>query len=91
MKSLGRIIDSYENYRDHEYWDRYIFGKSKYELIDMRRVYNNDKEAIFLGMVHQGNGMYIMECVGSGVTTIKQALESRIEEDLSEYECSDFH
>jgi 20S proteasome alpha/beta subunit len=35
--------------------------------------------------------MYIMECVGSGITTIKQALENRIEEDLTEYECADFH
>jgi hypothetical protein len=91
MKSLGTVIDTYENYKGHEYWDRYIFGKSKYKLIDMREVYNDDREAIFLGMVHQGNGMYIMECVGSGITTIKQALENRIEEDLTEYECADFH
>ena len=91
MKALGKVLDSYKNYEGHEYWDRYIFGKSKYELIDMSSVYNNDAEAIFLGMVHQGNGMYIMECVGSGIKTIKQALESRIEEDLSDYECAGFH
>ena len=91
IKFLGKVLDTYENYRNHEYWDRYIFGKSKYELIDMSDCYNGDKEAIFLGMVHQGNGMYIMECVGSGVRTIKQALESRIEESLDDYECTGFH
>jgi uncharacterized membrane protein YheB (UPF0754 family) len=78
MKSLGAVIDSFVNYPD-DIW----YQKSQYELIDMCEVFEGDEEAVFLGMKHATTGMYVMEVVGSGPTTIKEAFQFR-EQDFSE-------
>ena len=91
MVSLGKVIDTYLNYKDHPYWNDLIFGKSEYKLIDMSQHLNGDRAAIYLSMIHQGNGSTCVECVGEGVKTIKQALDIRAGANMDDYVCESFH
>ena len=70
MKSLGKVIDTWENYKNHINYE--WMKKSKYELIDMGIM---DKVGYipYLGMINQTTGTYHLEAVKEGCKTIPEA------------------
>lgn len=72
MKSIGKIIDSYKNYSENQWWI-----KSKYELIDMNSIFSSINYAPFLNMKNQTTGTYHLEGVDPSCKTIEDALKFR--------------
>ena len=96
----GKIIDSWENYPDNEWW-----AKSEYKLIDMSKIlvkevvrnYDGKSRKIryydyapYLYMKNQTTGAYHMEGVSPDCKDLYDALKMRYDLlDLSEYKIED--
>lgn len=89
----GKIIDSYENYPDNEWW-----VKSEYKLIDMNKIllkpFSRQKEnldyAPFLCMKNQTTGEYHLEGISPDCKDLYDALKMRYKGlNLPVYEIKD--
>ncbi len=96
---IGKVIDSYENYPDNEWW-----AKSEYKLIDMseitvqeivkyrtgENVFKYYRYAPYLCMKNQTTGEIHMEGVSPDCKDLYDALKMRYDLlDLSEYKIED--
>ena len=97
---MGKLIDSYENYPENEWW-----AKSEYKLIDMKRIliqkvtknFNTGKTytanydyAPFLFMKNQTTGEYYLEGVSPNCRDLYDAIKMRYKGlDLPSYEIQD--
>ena len=98
---MGKLIDSYENYPENEWW-----AKSEYKLIDMKKILarkvaknvNNEKTesviyydyAPFLFMKNQTTGEYHLEGVSPNCRDLYDAIKMRYKGlDLPCYEIQD--
>lgn len=83
MVSMGKVVDTFENYDDPWY------HKSEYELVDMSCLFDTIEYAPHLKMKHQTMDMFVVEPVSPTVRTIAEALKDRIEEDLTDHVITD--
>ena len=82
MLSLGKKLDSYENYPNESWWT-----KSEYELWDMSVLYPGVDYAPHLKMLNQTVGVWHVESVSPKCTTLSQAIAERLGDiDLNNYE-----
>ena len=86
MVKLGKVIDTYKNYKNKPFWER-----SEYQLIDMVDVFKGilpkTKFAPFLYMKNQTMaGVYHLEGIHPSCRTIKQALDWQEELDQDNYD-----
>ncbi len=72
MKSLGKKIDSWENYKTNEWW-----VKSEYELIDMANIFESIDYAPHINMRNMTTGIYHLEGVSPECKTLEQAMNWR--------------
>lgn len=84
MVSKGKLIDTYKNYPENAW-----YNKSQYQLYDMACLFRGVEYAPHLLMKHQTMGIMALEGVSPSVRTIPQALEDRVEEDMSGHEIDD--
>lgn len=74
FKSLGKLLDTYENYTGAEYeW----WYKSQYELWDMEAIFNSLNSAPYLSMVNQTVQIYHFEGVSPNCRTLVEAIKER--------------
>jgi len=74
FKSLGKLLDTYENYTGAEYeW----WHKSQYELWDMEAIFSGLNSAPYLSMVNQTVQIYHFEGVSPNCTTLVEAIKER--------------
>lgn len=71
MLSLGKKIDSYENY-DEEWWT-----KSEYELWDMAALFPNLNYQPYLKMMNQTTKVWHVEAVSPNCVTLRDAIKER--------------
>lgn len=77
MLSLGKKIDSYENY-DEEWWTR-----SEYELWDMHTLFTGITYAPHLKMLNQTTGIWHVEAVSPDCKNLKDAIVERMGGDFT--------
>lgn len=72
MVSMGKAIDTWENYKSNEWW-----VKSEYELIDMAPIFTNIKYAPHVKMKNQTTMIYHLEAVPPTIKNLKEAMDFR--------------
>jgi len=75
FKSLGKLLDTYENYKGEEYaW----WHKSQYELWDMEAIFDGLNCAPYLMMTNLTTGIYHFEGVSPDCQDLKSAIKQRL-------------
>jgi len=75
FKNLGKLLDTYENYKGDEYvW----WHKSEYELWDMKAIFDALPTAPYLSMVNQTTKIFHFEGVSPDCQDLKSAIKQRL-------------
>jgi hypothetical protein len=75
FKSLGKLLDTYQNYTGSEYeW----WHKSQYELWDMEAIFDGLSSAPYLSMVNQTTSIFHFEGVSPDCQDLKSAIKQRL-------------
>jgi hypothetical protein len=75
FKSLGKLLDTYQNYEGAEYeW----WHKSQYELWDMEAIFDGLSSAPYLSMVNQTTGIFHFEGVSPDCQDLASAIKQRL-------------
>ncbi len=72
MGSIGKSIDTWENYKTNYWW-----VQSEYELIDMASIFEHIEYAPHLKMKNLTTGIYHLEAVHPDIKTLEQAMKFR--------------
>lgn len=83
LVQYGKVVDSYKNYPSNAW-----FEKSKYELIDMAKIFKSHKHAYFLKMQNQSvPSVWHLEGVHPDCNTLDKAVRWRLDvKDNSDYQ-----
>jgi hypothetical protein len=75
FKSLGKLLDTYQNYTGAEYeW----WVKSQYELWDMEAIFDGLSSAPYLSMVNQTTSIFHFEGVSPDCKDLVSAIKQRL-------------